>query len=53
MNFCFQILRKNDELQMAAELGKKMLQKNDELKTKCAQLEEEHENVVKVRLCKN
>jgi hypothetical protein len=34
---------------MAAELGKKMLQKNDELKTHCTQLEEEHENVVKVR----
>lgn len=33
---------------MAADLGKKMLQKNDELKQQCAQIEIEHENVVKV-----
>ncbi|KAK3726904.1 hypothetical protein QZH41_016698, partial [Actinostola sp. cb2023] len=42
-----EILRKNDELQMAADLGKKMLQKNDELKMQCSQMEVEHENVVK------
>lgn len=33
---------------MAADLGKKMLQKNDELKRQCEQIEIEHENVVKV-----
>ena len=33
---------------MAADLGKKMLQKNDELKMQCSQMEVEHENVVKV-----
>lgn len=43
-----QILKKNKELKMAAELGKKMLEENDDLRGMYNELEQEHENTVKV-----
>ena len=44
-----QILKKNEELKMAAELGRKMLEENDGLRGMYDQLEQEHEKTVKVR----
>ena len=44
-----QILKKNEELKMAAELGRKMLEENDGLRGMYNQLEQEHDKTVKVR----
>ena len=44
-----QILKKNQELKMAAELGRKMLEENDGLRGMYSELEHEHEKTVKVR----
>jgi len=44
-----QILKKNRELKMAAELGRKMLEENDGLRGMYSELEHEHEKTVKVR----
>lgn len=44
-----QILKKNEELKMAAELGRKMLEENDGLRGMYDQLEQEHDKTVKVR----
>ena len=43
-----QILQKNKELKMAAELGRKMLEENDELRLSYEELQQEHVQVVKV-----
>ena len=43
------MLKKNEELKMAAELGRKMLEENDGLRGMYDQLEQEHEKTVKVR----
>ena len=43
-----QILQKNQELKMAAELGRKMLEENDELRLSYEELQQEHVQVVKV-----
>lgn len=48
-----QILKKNRELKMAAELGRKMLEENDDLRGMYNELEHEHEKTVKVRDCYN
>ena len=47
--FINQILKKNRELKMAAELGRKMLEENDGLRGMYNELEHEHEKTVKVR----
>lgn len=47
--FMNQILKKNRELKMAAELGRKMLEENDDLRGMYDELEFEHEKTVKVR----
>lgn len=47
--FVNQILKKNRELKMAAELGRKMLEENDGLRGMYNELEHEHEKTVKVR----
>ena len=47
--FIDQILKKNRELKMAAELGRKMLEENDGLRGMYNELEHEHEKTVKVR----
>jgi len=44
-----QILKKNRELKIAAELGRKMLEENDGLRGMYSELEHEHEKTVKVR----
>ena len=44
----WQILKKEKELKMAAELGKRMLEENDDLRLKFDQLQDEHEESVKV-----
>lgn len=45
-----QILQKNEELKMAAELGRRMLAENDDLRLNYKELEQEHKEVVRVRL---
>jgi hypothetical protein len=43
-----QVSAKNDELQLAAELGKQMLERNDELQEKLDNLQQNHSNLVEV-----
>ena len=43
-----QVSAKNDELQLAAELGKQMLERNDELQEKLDNLQQNHLNLVEV-----
>jgi hypothetical protein len=46
-----QVSAKNEELQMAAELGKQMLERNDELQGELENLQQNHSNLVQVSHC--
>ena len=49
MNSFLQLMKKEKELQLAAELGKEMLAENDDLQLEIDELKKGHEEQIRVR----